>query len=377
MRIVLDARYLDGTFSGIGAYSVQLIQHLSKVDQQNEYIVLVRSGFDKTSLKLGDNFEQKTYSPKPVSPSTMLRLGRYVDSLGADLMHSLFPLAPLSMRTPLMVSLHDLQPFVDPEFSGGRFFALRWAYNSFYRRAYPATLRRSRWAITASRYTRNLVGEILPEHLPKVLVVPSGLDPALLEASFEGDAGPFLEKHGVTEPYLLYYGSTRPNKNLAMQVRGFARYLEESGDPDTTLVLILKRDRFFRDVKSAIRSEGIKKRVRLLDQVPGESKRALLSRARAMMFVTKYEGFGFPALEAMAADVPVLAAQSGAVDEICCGGAEYADPDDVDDIARGISVVLHNAQRRQELRRLARERIRSFDWTVTAEHVRDIYTLLF
>lgn len=376
MRIVLDARYLDGTYSGIATYSTQLIEHLSKVDQTNEYIILVRPGF-KGNLDVGENFELLAYGPRPMSPSTMLRLGGAVDALKVDLMHSLFPLAPLYMRTPSLISLHDLQPLVDPDFSGRRLLPTRWAYNSFYRSAYPAMLRRARWAITASRYTRDLVAEILPEHLPKVLVVPSGLDPALQDVPYDGDPGPILENSGISEPYLLYYGSTRPNKNLPMQVRGFARYLEESGDPDTTLVLILKRDRFYRDIARTIRAEGIGKRVRILNQVPTESKRAILSRARAMLFVTKYEGFGFPALEAMAAEIPVLAAQSGALDEVCCGGAEYADPDDVDDIARGISVVLHNTHRRHELRQRARERIQSFDWTLTAEYVRDIYTLLF
>jgi glycosyltransferase involved in cell wall biosynthesis len=376
MRILIDARYLDGTFSGIATYSTQLLEHLARVDDQNEYMVLVRNGFHG-KIELGPNFELMSYGPQPISISTMLRLGHSVDALGVDLMHSLFPLAPMFMRTPLMISIHDLQPFVDPEFSSRRLLPLQWGYNAFYRKIYPATLARSKWAITASRYTRNLVAELLPEHLPKVLVVPSGLAPDLLKGGFSGDPTPILEKHGLREPYLLYYGSTRPNKNLPMQLRGFARYLSLSGDQETTLVLVLKKDRFYRDIARVIRSEGIEGRVRVLDQLPTDEKRALLSRTRSLLFATKYEGFGFPALEAMAAGVPVLAGLSGALDEICCGGAEFCDPDDPDDIARGISVVLHDGTRRAELLENARERIQVFDWNLTASMVRDIYTLLF
>lgn len=376
MRILIDARYLDGTFSGIATYSTQLLEHLALVDQVNEYTVLVRPGFHG-QINLGENFELMSYGPQPISLSTMFHLGRSVDALGLDVMHSLFPLSPMMMRTPLMISIHDLQPFVDPDFSSRRLLPMQWGYNAFYRRVYPATLSRSRWAITASRYTRNLVAELLPEHLPKILVVPSGLAPDLREASFEGDPAPILTDHGVKEPYLLYYGSTRPNKNLPTQLRGFARYLERSGDTETTLVLILKKDRFFRDIRRVIKGESLEGRVRVLDQLPTQKKRAILARARAMLFVTKYEGFGFPALEAMAAGIPVLSAASGALDEICCEGAEYADPDDPEDIARGIAVVLHNSMRRAELLEHAHRRIQVFDWKTTAEHVRDVYTLLF
>ncbi|MCC5877646.1 MAG: glycosyltransferase family 4 protein [Candidatus Sumerlaeia bacterium] len=376
MRIIIDARYLDGTFSGIATYSTQLLEHLSLVDQKNEYTVLVRPGFHGR-IDLGENFELMSYGPQPISLSTMFRLGRSVDALGADLMHSLFPLAPMVMRTPLMISIHDLQPFVDPDFSSRRLLPMQWGYNTFYRRVYPATLSRSRWAITASRYTRNLVAELLPDHLPKVLVVPSGLAPDLRNPTIEGNPASILQDHGVKEPYLLYYGSTRPNKNIPMQLRGFARYLEESGDTETTFVMILKKDRFFREIRRVIKTEALEGRVRILDQLPTQKKRAILARARAMMFVTKYEGFGFPALESMAAGVPVLSAQSGALDEICGHGAEYADPDDPNDIARGIAVVLHNQMRRAELLEHAHQRIQVFDWKLTAEHVRDIYSLLF
>lgn len=376
MRIIIDARYLDGTFSGIATYSTQLLEHLAQVDQVNEYTVLVRPGFHGR-INLGENFELMSYGPQPISLSTMFHLGRSVDALGGDLMHSLFPLAPMMMRTPLMISIHDLQPFVDPDFSSRRLLPMQWGYNTFYRRVYPATLSRSRWAVTASRYTRNLVAELLPDHLPKVLVVPSGLAPDLRSPVIEGDPAAIPKDHGISEPYLLYYGSTRPNKNLPTQLRGFARYLEESGDTETTFVMILKKDRFFREIRRVIKMEALEGRVRILDQLPTPKKRAILARARAMMFVTKYEGFGFPALEAMAAGVPVLTAQSGALDEICCQGAEYADPDDPHDIARGIAVVLHNQMRRAELLEHAHQRIHVFDWKLSAEHIRDIYTLLF
>lgn len=155
MKIVLDARYLDGTFSGIGTYSEQLIEHLALVDTTNQYYVIVRPGYEG-ELKVGPNFQLLSYRPKPVSFATLFNLADFVDSLRADVMHSFFPIVPVNLRTPLIVTLHDLQPFVDPDFSANRMFFSQWAYNRFYRAIYPAAFRRAKWILPVSYHTRDL-----------------------------------------------------------------------------------------------------------------------------------------------------------------------------------------------------------------------------
>lgn len=374
MRILLDARYLDGTYSGIATYSLQMIEHLARVDQENSYYVLVRPGFQE-DVEVGANFEFLSYRPRPISLATMLNLGPYVDALKVDLMHSFFPLAPLFMRTPLVVTMHDLQPLVDPDFHARRPFPLQWTYGAFYRWVYPAVVRRARWVITVSHHTRDLLAELVPESRPKLFAVPSGLEPEIHEP-LDVQPDEVIRKFGVSEQYLLYYGSTRPNKNLPRLVQGFAGYLRENDDQETELVMVLKRDRFFRDVHRAMKHEGIKDRVRVINQVDPTERRALLAGARAFVFPTKYEGFGFPALEAMAAGVPVLAGESGALPEICGEAAELVDPDDAESIAEGIRVLLASPERRRILREKGRQRCQQFDWKDTAERVRDLYNLL-
>ncbi len=374
MRILIDARYLDGTYSGIGTYSRNLVENLAVLDTENTYYVLVRSGF-RQGLNVGDNFRILSYSAAPVSFSTLFRLGSYVDSLKVDLLHSTFPVAPLRMKTPLMVTMHDLQPLLDPDFSGRRTFPLQWAYNYFYRFVYPATLKKARWVVNVSYHTRARLADFYPELTPKLVVVTSGLDPGHFEPPGE-ETGEVLERFNLDRPYLLYYGSTRPNKNLKNAVQGFFNFMDEYPGDETELVLILKQDRFFRDVRRLIRTRKKSKRVRVLDQVSRQEQKCLLQRASAFLFPTKYEGFGFPALEAMAANVPVIAGESGALPEICADAAEFVNPDDPQDIASAIAAVLFNTERREELVRLGAERAKQFDWRLAAERVRDIYRLL-
>ena len=375
MRILIDARYLDGTYTGIGTYSLNLIENLARLDRENFYYILVRPEFNGT-LTLGQNFQLVAYPRKPVSFATLTRLGTYVDSLKVDLMHSTFPIAPVFMKTRLAVTVHDLQPFVDPEFSARRTLLAQSAYNFFYRTVYPATFKHSKWIINVSYHTRDMVAEYFPDQVPKLVVVPSGLDKVHFDPP-KNDPAETLHEFRLEKPYLLYYGSTRPNKNLANLVRGFAAYTREFMDNETELVFILKKDRFFRDVERVIRQEKVKSRVRVLDQVTPTAQKAILSRARIFLFATKYEGFGFPALEAMANGVPVIAGRSGALPEVCGRGAEYVSPDNPDEIAWAIQVLLKDDFRREELIKTGVDHARLFDWKEAAERVRDIYKLLF
>lgn len=374
-RILLDARYLDGSFSGIGTYSRQVIEHLSAIDQETQYYVLVHPGL-KDPLAVGKNFEVLSHRARPVSVPTLTSLGRLMDALRLDVVHSLFPLAPLRLRTPLAVTLHDLQPLVDPDFSARRIPFIKNAYNMFYRTVYPAVMEKAKWVFCVSYYTRDLTAELFPELIPRLVVVPSGLDARYFNPP-SVSVEEVRRQFNISRPYLLYYGSTRPNKNLPRTLRAFAQYLRASDDHEIELVFVLKRDRFFKEIRHVLRIEQLADRVRFLDQVPPEHVRALLAGARAFLFASKHEGFGFPSLEAMAAGVPVLAGRSGALPEICGNAAEFVDPDSTDDMAKGIERLLTDEPRRQELIERGKVRARQFDWKETAERLHSLYQLLF
>ncbi len=375
MRILIDARYLDGTYSGIATYSRELIEHLALIDGKNEYFILVHPSF-RGPLEVGENFKLLTYGAKPVSLSTLYSLGRSVDALNVDLMHSLFPVAPRHMRTPLLVTVHDLQPFVDPEFSAKRPRFIQWAYNLFYRHAYPSTLQKAKWIINDSYHTRDTVAEYFPLSTPKLIVARPGLGRSTSSPPYE-EFQAVRDRHGLENPYVLYYGSTRPNKNIPNMIRAFRRYLDQHEDAATEFILILKKDRFYRDISRAIRHEGLKGRVKVFNQVSYADQRALLRNARAFLFATKYEGFGFPVLEAMAAGVPVLAADSGALPEICDEAALFVSPDESEEIARGIGQLLTEIPLRERLIERGRRHVEQFDWKESAERIHGIYQLLF
>lgn len=378
MRVLLDARYLDGTYSGIGTYSRLLVEHLAKIDQANEYQVLVRKGFEDT-LQVGPNFEILSWPPKPVSWKTFFRLHDVVEALEPDILHCLAPLAPVLYDGPLMVTLHDLQPFNDPEFSGRRVGPAKAAYNAFYSWAYPTTVNVAKWVLCDSHATRDDLIRLMPDMAAKAFVVYPGLEPPTGDPVTETNIEALRGKFDLRERYCLYYGSTRPNKNLPKLVEAFRLAVARNPErlKDLMLVMVVRKDRFFREVMRLIAKWRLADRVRILEQVPPRERRVLLAGATAFLFPSKYEGFGFPPLEAMQEGIPVLAGRSGALPEVCGDAALLVDPFDQDDIADGILEIVNNDELRARLALRGRVQAARFDWTRSATMVRDIYNLLF
>jgi len=238
-------------------------------------------------------------------------------------------------------------------------------------------LSHSKWILCDSYATRDDIARMFPREIPKLIVVRPGIDAARHDPPPQEQVDAIRAKFDLRSPYLLYYGSTRPNKNLPRLVEAFAQSLEQLRDDQLELVLVLGRDRFFRDLERAIARTNISPRIRLLDPLKPNEQRALLRGALAFVFPTKYEGFGFPPLEAMACGTPVLAGESGALPEVVANAAVLVDPDDLESISSGICQLASDEPLRNRLREAGLRRVGDFDWTESAERVRDIYRLLF
>jgi len=377
MHILIDARYLSDKYSGIGTYSRCLIENLAHIDRENAYTVLVSPSFDR-KIAVGDNFEFLSWKPRPISWRSYLTLHDLLRHLKPDLVHSLAPHAPIFHDGPLVVTVHDMQPFVDPEFSGRRLGVVEGGYRLFYRWAYPTVIAKAKWVICDSYATRDDIARLLPGAIPKLVVAHPGLKPSSSDPPTQGHIEAMRAKLDLSGRYLLYYGSTRPNKNLPNLVRAFARLINtpDGGMDDLKLVLVVNRDRFFREVLRIINSRKIQGRVLVTGQLDPAEQQAVLAGALAFVFPTKYEGFGFPPLEALRAGVPVLAGRSGSLPEVLEDAAHFVDPDDVDDIADGMKRLVEDDKLRRRLIRRGEAILPRYDWTETAGFIQQIYTRL-
>ena len=378
MRIAIDARYLNGEYTGIGKYSEMIISHLGSIDQENEYFVLVHSSYDKV-LPLGKNFTMLKIPIKPLSFWTLFGLSKIIEHLKVDIFHILFPVAPIFYSGKIIITLHDLQPFTDPLFSGMRSFVLRSVYDLFYRWIYPFTMHRAKWIISVSQSTKEDLSYLIPDVKDKIIVIHSGLDENFKTLPDESFVRKTREKYRLPDKYFLYLGSTRPNKNIPKMLRAYAILREKNPElDDVKFVLCLSNvDRFFTKCYEIMERLRIHKDVFIYKNITEEEKKVFYMGGKFFCFATKYEGFGIPVLEAQAFKLPVLAGESGALVEISGkDGAIFVDPDEPDDIARGMEEILTREELRKRLIECGEKNLKRFNWNATVQKVIDVYNYL-
>ena len=382
MRIGIDARYLNGEYSGIAKYSELLIESIAKIDSTNDYVVYIHPGY-KDKLDVGENFVFRKFNARPVSMQTMWGFGKFIEPDNLDLLHSLYPLAPVTFDGQLLVTVHDLQPLKDPSFTARRRWFRKLSYDLFYRWSYPTTIKRADYIVTVSKSTAQDVAEMFPSKTQDIIAVQSGLEASIHEQPDAEYINEVCKSYSLPENYLLYIGSTRPNKNLPNMIRAFAdvlshsRNIESESFKDICLVLVVNPDRFFAECRDLIKQLGIQDRVKIYRKISEAEKKVFYVKARLLYFVTKHEGFGFPVLEAQACGTPVLASNHSSLPEVSGAASLHVDPDDVEQITDGLIRILVNEKLVEEMRQAGLNNVQRFTWERTARRVHELYENLF
>jgi glycosyltransferase involved in cell wall biosynthesis len=202
-------------------------------------------------------------------------------------------------------------------------------------------------------------------HFPGVAArtqaIPIACDPRYRVASDAGAFEALATEFGLRRPYLLYAGSFAVRKNLAVLLQAMQKVFAE--EPGTQLVLAGRpsgRDDTFLD---GWRNAGLVVIDRKKEQ---DEMRALYENAEALVFPSRYEGFGLPVLEAMSCGCPVLAANSTSLPEIVGDAGSLFDPDDPGALSVMLREVLRDPARRARMRTAGLQRARMFDWAGVA-----------
>jgi glycosyltransferase involved in cell wall biosynthesis len=231
---------------------------------------------------------------------------------------------------------------------------------------------------TTKRDIQNLIG-IPSDRIHKVYNAPDPGFFARIEGLDAQEKQRILERYQINYPYLLYAGNIRPHKNVPRLVEAFAVVRDQlSNHPiykDLRLIIIGDTISEYPSVRQAVIKSRAEAVVRFLGFVPFETLRFFYEAATAFVFVSRYEGFGLPPLEAMACGTPVVASNVSSLPEILGDAAVQVNPANVFEIARGITEVLMDDHLRSTLVRCGREHAMKFNWERTAKQVLEIYHL--
>ena len=209
----------------------------------------------------------------------------------------------------------------------------------------------------------------------KLRVITEGPDPIFRPQAGDVQSQDVMRKLAIPEGtrYLLYVGGLSPHKNLPRLIHAFARVMAT----DVRLVLVGDfRDVFHThvaEIRSAIDLTGLNERVLLPGFVPDCDLACLYRRAFALVQPSLMEGFGLPAVEAMACATPVISSRAGSLPEVIGDAGLFFDPRDVASMAARMDELLGDVYLREELARKAVERARLFTWDRAARALVDSF----
>jgi len=369
-HIVIDARRIRDF--GIGTYIRSLVHALAGIDHNNRYTLVSRPDDMRTLTGLPGNFRTASYKRTDARTLDHAAFPLFLRSLSPNLVHIPLNRVPLFMVRPYVVTVHDLSSLLfDFQGSDTRVQLRR----SLFRRG----LLRSSRVIAVSEATRRDLNSLLGiplEHIRRVYNAP---DPEFLTPGNGSDQEKerILERYQISYPYLLYAGNIRPHKNVPRLVEAFAVVRDQLSShalyKDLRLIIIGDTISQYPSVRQAVIKSRAESVVRFLGFVPFDTLRCFYEAASAFVFVSRYEGFGLPPLEAMACGTPVVTSNVSSLPEVVGDSAVQVNPENVFEIARGIKEVLLDDELRATLIRCGREQARRFSWERTAREVLAIY----
>lgn len=371
MKIGIDCRVLmDKQYSGVAAYTNNLLLTLLDIDKKNQYKLFYNS-FLKSDQRLHaferDNVEiiKSNHSNKVFNYGLQKTLAYpKIDKLmkGLDIYFAPhFNFISLSKEAKFVLTIHDVSFLRYPEF-----FSFR---QNFWHRslAIKKLLKRADVVVAVSENTKQDLIELLNVPEEKIKVIYSGLNQAKTKYFSQEKRDKYFKEQGIKSGYILYLGNIEPRKNINTLISSYNLLRQENEDLKNTQLILAGAPAW--KIKKAMlnwKKSPYKEDIILTGYVSEEEKEYLYSGAKVFAYPSFYEGFGFPPLEAMSHSVPVVASNVSSLPEITGKAAILVDPYRREEIVEALAIAIQDKAMREKMITLAQEQIEKFNWESSA-----------
>jgi glycosyltransferase involved in cell wall biosynthesis len=378
LKIGIDGRAFSSPAAGVRRYVSGLVPALLALGEPIEIVAL---GGPRDGLPVGMGHIDEPWHPPTNFGWSVVGLPKAAAKAGVDVIHAPAYTAPLWSRIPTVLTIHDVSYERHPEWYPYHRDVLR---RAFYRRS----ARAASHLLTDSRFSAGEIAAAYGIGRDRITVAPLGVSAvfapsAPLEVRLKPDTTEGLKPDttnalasqlpaGVTRPFLLHVGDLHERRNLATVVHALLQTQTAPGMPLLTLVLA-GIDRGVGDSLSALAKTGKPDAVVSLGTVSDDQLLALYRAASALVYPSRYEGFGLPVLEAMACGTPVIASRAASIPEVLGDAGTLLDPDDVAGWAAAIEMVVRDDGLRERMRKAGLARAGEFTWARTARLTLNVY----
>jgi glycosyltransferase involved in cell wall biosynthesis len=367
VKIAIDARKLHDF--GIGTYIRNLLRHLSRIDRENEYVLLCHQSDMGVASTLGENFRTVLEPAGNYSVSEQFHIPLVLMREKPDVFHAPHYVLPVAVRARSVVTIHDCIHLMFPQYLPNR------AAYAYARGAMWSAATRSDRILTVSEASKRDILHFFKVPPEKIVVVYNGIDERFWIQPSPEEIARVRERFQLDHGFVLYAGTIKPHKNLVRLIEAFAA-LRKGEFEELKLLIIGDEISKLPALRRAVHSHKLHKHVRFLGFLPDETLAALYRLAAVFVFPSLYEGFGLPPLEAMASGTPVVTSNVSSLPEVAGDAAILVDPYDVSSIVEGVRRVLTDPRVADELRQKGLTRARDFSWERSVARTHDIYRLV-
>jgi glycosyltransferase involved in cell wall biosynthesis len=364
VRVAIDARLLAYQQAGTATYIRGILAGLAQLDHQPDVTAVT------SCKKPNDDSLRAVNRITSLTPChhryERWSLGLELAALAVDVVHSpdFIPPHRLGRRWARVITVHDLAFLKRPEL-------VTPASRAYYGQVFAAARVADR-IIAVSKATRDDLLELVSESIePKIAVIPEGVGSCFRPIDRPVALEQVRDRFGIERPFILFVGTIEPRKNLPTLLEAFRKLQATTGSESIDLVLAGARGWLADEVERLAGSFA--GAVRLVGRVTTAELVALYNAALALTMVSFDEGFGLPAVEAMACGTPVIVSRVGSLPEVVGDAGIFVDPGDADEIHGQLQRLVGDPGLRHDLADRGRRRAATFQWKLVAERTARVY----
>ena len=364
LKIAINTRLLlKDRLEGIGWVAYETLHRMVVSHPEVDFYFIFDRDADPKFI-FADNVKPVVLSPQARHPFLYLcffelSLKRFLRKLQPDLFFSPDGYMCLGTKTPTVIQFHDLNfehfPKDMPKIH-------LWHYKTFF----PRYARKAKRIVTVSEFSKKDICDCYGINPEKIDVAYNGANELFVPLAEEEKVS-VRNRYTDGKPYFMFVGSLHPRKNLARLFASFDLFKSQTVS-DVKLLIVGEKRWWSEPIQRAYDGMRFKEEVIFAGRLSAEELHKVTASALASVYVSYFEGFGIPILEAFKCDTPVITSNVTSMPEVAGDAALLVDPFDVASIADGMKAML-DENLRQELIEKGRERRNAFSWDKAADAI--------
>jgi glycosyltransferase involved in cell wall biosynthesis len=376
MRIAIDYTSAIAQGAGIGRYTRSLVAALARVDEANRYL-LFSSEAPTPERSFPESAQMRSrvisLAGRPIGNRAMTILWHRLHvplpvelvTGKVDVLHAPDFSMPPALRTPRVVTIHDLAFLTHPECALPDLV-------EYLKKVVPRAVGAAKQLIADSQNTAEDLVKYLGVERERINVIYLGVDPRFRRVDDQATLRALDTRLGLKHPLVLSVGTLEPRKNYERLIAAFAQARQQPDGP-RMLAICGRKGWLYQGTFAAVEKWGVQDSVRILENVGDADLPALYSTADVVAMPSLYEGFGIPVTEAMACGTPVVSSTGGSLPEVAGDAALTVAPEDVDGLAAALLRGVSDADLRQQLVARGYEWVQRFNWDNSARAHVQVY----